>query len=276
MNNLFYLQVAISFIAGGAIIGLLSYVTERVPRSLRGIIMALPSTMLVSFIFIAQVNGIQSLAQSIPGAGYALIGSLVYVLTFLFFALTLEKFHCHIIIKIFFTWLFASLGWIIFPILAQDFPRDDVWMPFAILTIVILLIQPVFLRISNHFPAYEKTQQTTKKEMLFRMLFAGMIIALAVIISKLAGSFWGTVIGASYPASFGSQLMIFQKKYPANFIASVIRVVPIGLFPLVAYAITVSFAYPAFGIWIGTVIAIIVSLATGYIVGQISRKVLHR
>ncbi len=276
MNQLFWLQVLISFFIGGGIIGLLSYLTEKAPRNLQGIIMPFPSTMLVGFFFVAYINGIETLIESIPRVGYSLMGSMVYALIFFFSALALEKFQLPLISNIFLTWLFSTLGWMIFPILSQSFPTPQIWFSFVVLTLVILLVQPLFLKISDTFPSDVKIQKITPPELIFRMIFAGVIIGLVVIVSKMTGSLWGTIIASSYPASFGSQFMIFQKKYPANFIASAIRTIPLGLFPLITYALTVVFVYPIFGIWIGTAIALSTSLTVAYIVSLISQKILHK
>ena len=238
--------------------------------------MALPSTMLVSFIFIAHINGVESLIQSIPRIPYALIGSILYVLVYFLSARTLEPFQIPLSLKIFLSWIIANLCWIIFPILSTQFPQDNIWFSFSIYLIAVVIIQPIFIWISNKYPNQNKPHKMTKSELLFRVCFSGTIVALALILSKTAGSYWGVIIGASYPASFGSQLIIFQRRYPASFLVNAIRVIPIGLIPLIIFTISVSYTYQPLGIFIGTLLSIIFCLITAWLISQSSKRFINK
>jgi len=275
MVQLFWLQIFTSFLIGGGIIALLSYLSEIAPANIKGLIMPFPSTILVSLFFIAQINGVPDLVSAIPGMGYAFIGSMVYILSYLLMAQLMSGFVFSIYLKIFLTWFFSSIFWVIFPILAQWLPREDLFIPFGSLIVCIFLFQPLFIVLSRRYSVEVQLKPINVQEMIFRFVFAGTIIAFAVCVSKFSGSFWGAVIGATYPAAFGSQLMIFQKKYPAGFIAVVLKMAPFGIFSLIAYSFSVYFFYAWMGIWWGTLASLVVSLATAFIVSKVSARVVR-
>ena len=71
-----------AFIVGGILIALLSFLAERAPRSLKGIIIAFPSTITVSFAFIAFTVGSQTLIDILPGVYYSLLGTILFTFAF--------------------------------------------------------------------------------------------------------------------------------------------------------------------------------------------------
>jgi branched-subunit amino acid transport protein AzlD len=109
--------------------------------------------------------------------------------------------------------------------------------------------------------------------LLFRAIFSGAVIASALILSRYFGPFWGAVVGGTYPASFGSQLMIFQSKYHARYLPSLIKTVPVGVLSTTVYSSIVVFCYDSIGIFMGTVVALTASLLTSSIVAIALRGV---
>lgn len=266
---IFSLRVITAFLVGGLLIALLSVVAERSPRALRGIIIAFPSTMVVSFVFIAIEIDSHRLIDILPGVYFGLVGGIVFALSF---ALIAQRFATHTPTTkwpVAATLVFASGVWFAVPFCSTFAPKG---LGFALLCLLmaIAVFQPLAARYANRFPVCNSPPQTGIKEVLFRAVFAGTVIGSAVIITRLLGPFWGAVVGATYPASFGSQLMIFQAKYPARFLPSLIKTLPLGVLSTTVYATVVALGYPVFGIALGTFAALVASLTTSLLLARFS------
>jgi len=228
----------------------------------RGIIISFPSTMAVSFVFLAITLGSDKLLPNLPGVYYSLLGSVLYVLSFSMFA---QKFASNSVLSIALTVVVSSLAWLIVPMLSRELPRE-ISIALPTFLIAIALLQPLFYRYADKFPLCSQRPMTGLREFLFRVIFSGTIISAAIIFAKLIGPFWGAVIGGTYPVALGSQMMIFRRKYPPQYLPSVIRTVPVGVTSTAAYATVVSFAYPKIGIIAGTLLAFVVSFCVSKLV----------
>lgn len=249
----------------------LGYLAERAPRSLRGIIISFPSTMAVSFVFLAVIKTPDAIRENISAIYYSLLGAILFGLAF---AVT-SQFFSNLTPKkkwpIAATLLIASCAWILIPIITDKLP-DSIFVSLLSLLIGIALLQPFFSFYANRFPTCQHPPQTGAAELFFRFLFTGSIIALSVISTKMLGAFWGAIIGASYPASFSSQLMIFQSKYPSKFLPSLIKTIPVGVLSTTGYASVVALSYPYVGILKGTPLALLASLIISLTVARLSRE----
>jgi len=262
------LHVVCAFIVGGILIALLSLLAERAPRSLKGIIIAFPSTITVSFAFIAFTVGSQTLIDILPGVYYSLLGTILFAFAFSsaaqwFSGKTPERKW-----PILYTLIIASCIWISAPLLSSRLPQK---IPIALPCLVggIIFLQPLYSRYANRFPDYPIGNETKPLEILFRGLFSGIVIAAAIIVAKSFGPFWGGILGGTYPAAFGSQLMIFQNKYPADYLPSLIKTIPIGVLSIAAYATVAAVLYPVIGITLGTVGAFTTSVFVSFILSRV-------
>ena len=258
------LHVIFAFSVGGSLIALLSILAERAPRSLRGIIIAFPSTITVSFMFIAATLGSKTLITILPGIYYSLLGTILFAFAF---AATAQRFSTITPERkwpILFTLIIASCIWISAPLLSSRLPNKTT-IALPCLVGGIGLLQLLYSRYSNRFYEYPVQSGISPLEMLFRGLFSGTVIASAVIVAKTFGPFWGGILGGTYPAAFGSQLMIFQNKYPADYLPSLIKTIPVGVLSIAVYATITALLYPRIGIALGTIVAFASSLCVSFI-----------
>jgi uncharacterized membrane protein (GlpM family) len=102
-------------------------------------------------------------------------------------------------------------------------------------------------------------------QLIGRALFGGMVIALAVFMDKLGRSLLAGIFG-SFPAMFLSTLVITYHAGGPDFLRSVGKSLLIsGLINVPLYEILVRYPYPTVGLVIGTAIAILFLLGTGYL-----------
>lgn len=269
------IQVTLAFLIGGFAIALLSLIAEKAPLALRGIVISFPSTLAISFIFLSHEFGPEILLKVLPNVFYSLFGSFLFAITFVVVAqhfadkTPTQKWPIAV------TLIAASLVWLIVALLTSNLPRrfDIALTTYAMVTI---LIQPLLWNYALHHPSSSISHKTTLSEFFARTIFAGTVVATALIVSKTLSPFWGAVVGGTFPAAFGSQLMIFQNKYPASQLPTTIKTIPLGVTSTAFYAILVAMLYPNIGMIWGTAIGIlgslVFSLVLAYAVKRFSAK----
>ena len=268
---MFTLQVISAFVVGGSFVAGISFLVEKSPRSLRGIILGFPSTMAVSFVFLAITLDPEAIHQSLPGVQYSLLGAILFAFSFSVVAQKFSSITPERKWPVIPTLLAAASIWLIFAICTSYLPqRLSISLP--VLLLGIFSLQTLFSRYANQFPVCSSPPQIRVQELFFRALFCGTIIAGALITSRLLGPYWGALVGGTFPASFGSQLMIFQFKYPTRFIPSVIKTVPLGVLNVSVYSIVVAYSYPKLGITLGTILGFSASALMAFSLATITKE----
>lgn len=253
------LQPILAFFIGGLTIASLSLLAEKSPPALRGLVISFPSTLAISFIFLAHEFGTEILATVLPGVFYALLGSFLFAITFVVISQYFIDKTPALKWPIAVTLLCASLVWLVVAYLSSTLPRQ-IEFALPVYLFFTVAIQFALWRYAQSRPSPIIIHKTSPLEFFSRIFFAGTVIASAVVLSKVLNPFWGALIGGTYPASFGSQLMIFQGKYPASQLPTTIKTVPLGVTSVAFYAISVTFLYPQLGIPLGTLLAMTGSL----------------
>ncbi len=109
-------------------------------------------------------------------------------------------------------------------------------------------------------------------QLVWRALFGGAVIALAIFMGKLRGPLLGGIFG-SFPAMFLSTLVITYLAAGPDFSRSVGKSLLIsGLINVPLYEIMVRFLYPNVGLALGTILALMFSLSTGYVTFLFMKK----
>jgi uncharacterized membrane protein (GlpM family) len=102
-------------------------------------------------------------------------------------------------------------------------------------------------------------------QLVWRALFGGGVIAMAVLMGKIGGPLLGGIF-SSFPAMFLSTLVIMDNTSGPNFARSIGKSLLIsGLINVPLYEIMVRFFYPSVGLGLGTGLALLFSLCTGYL-----------
>lgn len=100
--------------------------------------------------------------------------------------------------------------------------------------------------------------------LLFRAVLAALVILAITGVAHLVPPSWAGLFSA-FPATVFPLLLILHTTYGAEQAYTVIKNLPSGLWSLVLYSLTVSYTYPNFGIYWGTLIGF--GVATVYLLG---------
>ncbi len=262
MDTSFWLKLLLGFIVGSLWVTLTTVSAERFGSKVGGLIGGLPSTVVIALLFIgltqspqvaAEATTIMPLAQGLNG---------LVVITFMLFiprglwagllsAVPLWFFQSTLLylLNIQYFWI-SLLGWLI-------------------LLVFCFLIVEKWMRI----PSTEKLDLSyPPSQLAWRALFGGSVIAFAVFMGKVGGPLLGGIFG-SFPAMFLSTLVITYKTGGPAFSRSVGKSLIIsGLINVPIYEIVVRVLYPRLGLGLGTVIALLVSLGTGYLTFRFMRS----
>jgi uncharacterized membrane protein (GlpM family) len=261
MDATFWLKLGLSFIVGSLWVTLTTLSAERFGSKVGGLIGGLPSTVVIALLFIgytqspqiaSQATTVMPLAQGLNGLfvisfmilikrgpGPATLGALLvwFGQSAILYMLNIQSF-----------WI-SLVGWLI--LLVACYWMIETWMKIP--------------SASGMRASYQPSQ------LIWRALFGGLVIALAVLMGKLGGPILGGIFG-SFPAMFLTTLLITFKSSGPDFSRSVGKSLLIsGLVNVPIYEIVVRYLYPEIGLLPGTAIGLLTSLVTGYLTFQFIR-----
>ncbi|MBI1969767.1 DUF3147 family protein [Candidatus Woesearchaeota archaeon] len=247
----FLLKVLLSFLVGGLYIAFTIWVSEKFGSKIGGIIIGLPSTVLMSLLFLAWTKNTSAAVAAIPIVPVAVAVNCLFVVAFIFFYKYGQAMALLVSLLVWFALTLPLVLWHI----------DNIQLS-LILSAVYFLIAVLLL---HRFP-HRKLERFSfaPKIFFFRTVFSGMIVALAVYLGTILNPLWGGLFG-SFPAAFSSSMLLITKAHNIDFAASVARTMPYGSIGNAIFAIAFFFLVPAYGLFIGTVLAYLSSLITAVI-----------
>lgn len=99
---------------------------------------------------------------------------------------------------------------------------------------------------------------------LARVILAASIIVAVIAAGTLVGPKWAGLFSA-FPSTSLPLMLIIHFTYDKEHVHTIVKNVPRGLGAVIMYIVTVSFAYPAYGIYAGTALSFL--MATVYMLG---------
>jgi hypothetical protein len=239
-DPLFIIQLLVSI---GAVLGL-SVITERASPKLAGLISGLPIGTAIIFFFIGLQNGTAFASDAVVYnlAGLVAMQSLLYV-----YYKSSMAFGKGLLLPA----ALSVIGYFLVVLLLQAFALDR-------LEAVLLSVLSIFL-FTYLFREIEDSKIKDRVRIGSAVLFGRAVVAAAIIIAvtwtaalagpKLSGLF------SAFPTTVFPLILIIHYTYGTKPVHTIIRNFPTGLAATLAYSLTVSFAYPAFGVYLGTVAA---------------------
>ncbi|MBP1839577.1 hypothetical protein [Formosa algae] len=100
------------------------------------------------------------------------------------------------------------------------------------------------------------------KTLFVRAFFAALIIIVITSVPKFVGPTWAGLFSA-FPTTLFPLMLIIHISYSTEHVHTVIKNVPIGMFSLIIYSLTISIVYPLYGIYWGTLMSY--GAATAYL-----------
>jgi uncharacterized membrane protein (GlpM family) len=262
MDASFWLKLAISFIIGSLWVTLTTLSAEKFGSKVGGLIGGLPSTVVIALFFIGltqspevatQATTVMPLAQGLNG---------LFVITFMLL----------IPHGLWISLMGSLLIWLIQSSLLYLLDLHQFWISIigwmALCLFCIILIEK-WMKVSS---TGSVNVTYPPSQLIWRALFGGSVISLAVFMGKLGGSLLGGIFG-SFPAMFLSTLVITSKANGADFSRSVGKSLLVsGLINVPLYEIAVRYLYPSVGLGYGTLIALFIVLVTGYLTYHFMRS----
>jgi len=251
----FWLDILLAFLAGGGWIMLITVAADRFGTKIGGFIGGLPSTIVVSLLFIGVVQGpatasevttVIPLSMAFSGiflAAYALLAKKGFFIGLILSLLLWFLLSSLIIVFRINNFIFATTGYLILFLLA--------WLVFTK-----YLDIPSLGVVRPHFSA---------GYLILRGLFGGFIIAFTVVISKLGGPIFGGIFGA-FPAVFMSTIIISYKSNGLEFSRSITK--PLffsGMINVIIYSTAVRYLYPGYGLVWGTMLSYLISMVSAFL-----------
>jgi hypothetical protein len=246
---LFKIAVTILIVTG------LSIVAERVSPRAAGILSGYPLGTAISLFFIGLEQGAAYAAKSAP---YAIAG-MAALLSFLYcYYLVSARVRRYAILA---ASLAALCGFFLVAELLLSLPLPA-WACVFIATAAILGYGAIFRSIPN--ARIVKRIRLGPKVLLFRAALAALIIVTIIAAAKIVPASLAGLFSA-FPSTVFPLVLILHYTYGPEQAHTVIKNLPTGLFSLVLYTLTISFTYPAWGIYWGTLAGY--AVATVYLLG---------
>ena len=261
MNDIFILKLVLSFLIGGVWVTTATHLADRYGTKIGGIITGLPSTALIALFFIGWTQSPVIAVDAttiIPAIGVVnalfLVVYILLVRTNFFIALGSS----------FLVWSGFSLTLVLLNF-------NDFLLSIIIYVVVVLLS---FFLIEKGIKVKSERASPTKstlKTLMFRGLFSGTIIVLAVILGKIGGPHLGGMF-AMFPAMFTATLLITYISHGSLFSSAMMKVALLSASSVVLYAILVRYTYIPLGLILGTLVSIFVSFSYAFIIHAVLVK----
>ncbi len=256
MNKFFILQLIVSFIVGGGVISLLSFIAEKMSKRIAGIILTFPTTVALGFFFLGWTVSPKAVATVVSASLIPLGLSVLFVAIYAYIAEYFAKIVKNKIWQIIVSFVISIGFWfaLAIPVVVLELNRLAVGV--AGYTLLVLGAHFLLQRKNYKKPV---TLTYTFDQKICRAIFVGFIVFLVVLLGKILSPFWGGMF-TMFPATFSSLMMILHWYYGPKSLFPTIQKVALGSLSIFAYTITVMFAFPAYGFIIGTFFAYTVSL----------------
>lgn len=260
--DLILFQVVIPFIISALVVIVVMFIAEKYGSKVGGILGTLPSTIVVAFVFIALSEDTQ-FASNAAAVVPAELG--VNVIFLFVFALLVHRSTILAFVMTFLIWGILSLLLVIFEI-------DSI-----ILSIVIYLICMIsafyYLEKKQKIPSRPKvTIHYTVNKIMFRGVLAGIVIAIAVVLSNVGSIISG--IFSVFPAILSSTMLISVREHGPDFASGMAKSMMLGLSSVATYAMLVTVLYPVYGILYGSLVAYVFSFCVTLCIFIVRNKII--
>ena len=249
MDNLFLIQVLLSFFIAGSWIAFSSLVAERLGIRIGGLIANLPANLMISLLFVTFVRDVEYVADAVLAVPTGLVVVTVFLLVFILtIRLGLLMASC-----------LSLLVWFSIAHLLSQAPRVDLLASIGLYLGFVALAMIALDRVLVVDGVKVIRKDYSRQQIIGRAVFSGSIVAAVVIVARFSPPNY-TGILATFPAMLFSTLFILARNQGPEFVRSVGKVLTLTTTNLLIYALAVYFTYPQFGVVIGTLISYLASV----------------
>jgi hypothetical protein len=250
----FILKLILSFIVGGSWVTLSTIAAEKYGSKIGGIITGLPSTLLVSLFFIGWTQTTMAAIQAttlVPFVGGAVS---LFLLAYLFLAPR---------INFWFSLIVSTLLWFVLALGIYFTSFRNFWYSLIIYILSIIISYFIIEKLFKIKSVQKKEVKYSFSILLFRGLFAGGIITLAVFLAKISGPALGGVF-AMFPAAFIGTILVVYFQHSKEFSFPIMKVAVLSGISVVSFGLFVRYTYLPLGLWWGTLISLLIAWIIGY------------
>ncbi len=248
MTSLFVQQLLLSIVVAGIWISAATLISEKVGSKLGGMISNLPSTILVSLLFV----GLTQTPEFASSAAITVPLGMTLSTLFLFTYVTLIPKGIGIALT-------GGLGvWLVLAIFSsffQDTSRITWTIIYFTVSVGTYLLAEKVLKI----PSLGKTgKKYSLKQVLLRALFAGSVVGTAVFVGQTGSAFW-TGLFSSFPAVMLSSMVILTLSAGPGFARALGKIMLLASTNIVVYAYFAGLLFSSMGLAWGTVISFVIA-----------------
>lgn len=247
----FTFKVVLSFLVGGSYVAGVIWLSERLGSWVGGAVAGLPSTILISLIFIAITSGPKTTQTAVAIVPFMFFATLIYAVIFLEATIKFKKLKRHpgaIFV--------ASIAWLLAALIVKSLAN----IPFFVLVTISLVGLFAFRYWFRRFATTKPIKIPLPRYIhLLRFLVGGAVIAAAVLAARFLGPVWGGII-SSFPAMIGSILYFLNKSQGEVFLKGFLRRLPLGYISSLIFIILVYTTITNLPIFLSFIIAMAGSL----------------
>ncbi|MBN1988905.1 MAG: DUF3147 family protein [Bacteroidales bacterium] len=261
-SSSFLIKVGLSIVIAGLWISTATILAQKLGSKLGGLIANLPSTILVSVLFIALTQGAVFAADSTK---FVPIGMTIDTIFLLVFIATAK----HGVAK---ATILSLLSWLILAVLASYMPPLSAALGillFAVTVIGAFTATEYFMNI----PSLPRERvKPTMQVVLTRAIFSGSVVGAAVVVGQSGSAFW-TGVTSTFPAVMLSSMVILTVTAGKAFARATGKVMLVSSTNIVVYGFAVSWLYPKVGIVWGTIVSFGLSALWVYMLRPLVNKI---
>ena len=261
LDQAFLIKLALSFMVGSVWITSVTVIAERFGSKIGGFIGGLPSTIVVALIFIGITQSAAAASQA------AVMIPLVMGINGFFIIIYLATVHRGLIkaISTALAFWFVVI-WLVVQLGLKTFPASiTIWLSALILCVFITE------KVMNITHKGGVRVPYTMQQIVVRGLVSGLIIATAVLITRLSGPVVGGIF-SNFPVIFTSTLFITYRTGGVEFSKAVAKTLMLSaMINVGVYAFAAHFAYQHTNLLWGTLISIAVSILSAAITYRLIR-----
>jgi len=229
------------FVTVGIVVSL-SLVAEKISPRWAGLLSGYPTGTALSLFFFGLEISPQFAAASVNHNILGIIATLVFI--YLYYRTSLHY-------SILPTLVIALAGYFCTVFLLHFIPLNT-WLALVLTAIALIIFYYLFKPIQN--VVIKEKIILRLPVLLIRGLSAAVIILIITAAAHVIGPVWSGLF-SSFPTATLPLILIIHLTYNRTAVHTIIKYMPIGNVALVLYSLTVAFAYPRFGIYVGTAMA---------------------
>ncbi|HOE15862.1 MAG TPA: DUF3147 family protein [Syntrophorhabdaceae bacterium] len=257
MTDPFILKLILSFITGSLWITIGTVLAERYGTKIGGLVAGLPSTILVSLFFIAWTQSVETATAATTVV--PIVGGIncLFIIVYIYLIRTGFWLALSGALAV---WFFSSLILVIIGFNS---------FPFSVFAYICMLV--FSYRVAEHKLSVRsesgKKMQYTAPIILSRGAFSGLVIVLAVVMTKIGGPLIGGAF-AMFPAMFIGTLFITYFTHGASFSSAVMKSSIPGAVSVVVYGASVRYTYVPLGLLPGTLVSLLIAFCCSLLIHQ--------